>query len=105
MFLFSLFQGHLQNRSGDSATDQKGAIEEVTPQEGQFVSQMFLVPKKDGTYRPVFNLKSLSVHLCKEHFKMEGLSTLKELIQEGDWMCTIDLKDGYLSVPVAREHQ
>lgn len=65
------------DRSGDSATDQKGAIEEVTPHERQFVNQMFLVPKKNGTYRPVFNLKSLSVDLCKEHFKMEGLSTLK----------------------------
>ena len=36
---------------------QKGAIEKVDPVEGQFISNIFLVPKKDGSLRPVINLK------------------------------------------------
>ena len=35
-----------------------------------FYSRIFLVPKKDGTFRPVFDLKSLNTYVCKEKFKM-----------------------------------
>ena len=30
---------------------------------------------------------------------------IRDLIQRNDWMVTIDLKDAYLSVPVAQEHR
>ena len=70
-----------------------------------FVSHIFLREKKDGTFRPVFNLKSLNAHIPYEHFKMETLEMLKNLIQPGDWMIKIDLKDAYFSVPMAVETQ
>jgi len=35
----------------------KGAIKEVDSVEDQFISNLFLVPKKDGSLRPVINLK------------------------------------------------
>ena len=31
---------------------------------------------------------------------MEGLSQLKHLIQERDWMCKLDLEDEYFSFPL-----
>jgi len=62
---------------------RKKAIEEVSPSPDQFVSSLFLVPKKDGSYRPVFNLKPLNIFLKNQHFKMEGLPAVKELIQLG----------------------
>jgi hypothetical protein len=37
----------------------KGAIKEVDAVEDQFISNLFLVPKKDGSFRPVINLKTL----------------------------------------------
>ena len=36
---------------------------------------------------------------------MEGLTAVKELLQEGDWMSTIDLKDTYLSALIVKEHR
>lgn len=36
---------------------------------------------------------------------MEGLVTVWELIEANDWMVKLDLKDAYLTVPVAEEHQ
>ena len=36
------------------------------------------------------------------HFKREGLSQLKHIIQEGYWMCQLDLKSAYWSVPLDR---
>ena len=35
---------------------EKGAIQEVSEDEGGFYSRLFLVPEKDGQMRPVINL-------------------------------------------------
>ena len=36
---------------------------------------------------------------------MEGAKLIRDLLQENDWMVCIDLKDAYLSVPIAQEHR
>ena len=49
-----------------------GAIVEVESCEGQFVSRIFLVPKKDsGLFRLIINLKKLNEYVDSPHFKME----------------------------------
>ena len=86
---------------------QKGAIEEVVPveQTGFYYSNLFLVPKKDGGQRPVINLKALNNFVNKEHFKMEGIHTMKDLLRKGDWMAKIDLKDAFFSIPIHHNHK
>ena len=84
---------------------QKGAIQVVFPVNGEFLSSIFLVKKKDGGNRPVINLKELNSYVTYQHFKMEGLYLLKHLVQTGDWMIKIDLKDAYFTVPVSNQHQ
>ena len=84
---------------------QKGAIVKVEPIQGQFLSPLFLVPKKDQTQRPVINLKKLNAYIPYNHFKMEGLFLLKEILQEGDYMCKLDLRDAYFSVPLHKDSQ
>ena len=79
---------------------QKGAIAPMNSSPQQFVSQIFVVPKKDGTHRPVINLKALNKFIKRQHFKMEGLQMIKDLLQKEDWMVTVDLKDAYLSIPI-----
>ena len=83
----------------------KGAIREtqLTPQ--NFVSQIFLVEKKGGGQRPVINLKGLNQFVKTEHFKMEGLHLLPDLLQPQDWMVKMDLKDAYLQIPIHPDHQ
>ena len=81
----------------------KGAIVEATISKESFVSQIFLVEKKEGGQRPVINLKSLNNFVKTEHFKMEGLHNLPDLIQQDDWMIKLDLKDAYLQVPIHQE--
>jgi hypothetical protein len=34
---------------------------------------------------------------------MEGAKLIRDILQEGNWMVTIDLKDTYLSVPMAKD--
>ena len=79
---------------------QKGAVSPVTPQGEGFYSSLFLVPKKDGGQRPVINLKALNKFVRTEHFKMEGIHTLKDIIKPQDWMAKVDLKDAYFTVPI-----
>ena len=83
----------------------KQAIRVVQPDQRGFVSQIFLVPKKDGGHRPVINLKALNKFIVEEHFKMEGFHMVKDLIKPGDWLAKIDLKDAYFLVPVHPSHQ
>jgi len=36
-----------------------------------------------------------------EHFKMEGLHTVKALLREISWMAKVDLKDAFFMIPIA----
>ena len=74
------------------------------PREG-FFSTLFLVPKKDGKMRPVINLKALNVFVKSQHFKMEGIHLIRDLMVQGDWLTRIDLKDAYFAVPIHDTHQ
>jgi hypothetical protein len=66
---------------------------------------IFVVPWKDGGNRPVVNLKPLNQFLGYEHFKMEGIHLLRDLLKKGDFLVKIDLKDAYLTVPIWKNHQ
>ena len=79
----------------------KGAIREIVDGSPGYVSSFFCVPKKGkGLYRPIVNLKRLNSFLAYEHFKMEGLVTVRGLLRRGDWLVKVDLTDAYLIVPM-----
>ena len=71
----------------------------------QFHLPDFPGQEKRGGQRPVLNLKALNQFVQVEHFKIEGLHLLPDLIQREDWMIKLDLKDAYLQVPVHEAHQ
>ncbi len=71
----------------------------------QFLGHLFLIPQKDGSYRPVFNMKELNQFVQYEKLKMEGMPMLCTLLEKNDWMTKIDLKDAYFCLPIAHEHK
>lgn len=81
---------------------KKGAISQVDNSLKGFVSQIFLVPKPDSAWRPVINLKSLNRYVIPHHFKMESIRTIKGVLQKDDWLIKLDLKDAYLTIPIAQ---
>ena len=82
---------------------RKGAIVRVGSAWGQFLSSIFLIPKKSGAMRPVINLKNLSRFLESAHFKMEHLLTILPLVSPNCLMTSLDLKDAYFSLPIAKQ--
>ena len=52
--------------------------------------------------RPVSPLNKLIYH---KHFKMEGIHTVRDLLQRGDWMTRINIKDAYFAIPIYPQHQ
>lgn len=64
------------------------------------VSNIFLVPKADNKWRLILNLKVLNMYTEHEHFKMEGIDCVRDLLTRREYMCKLDLRDAYLSVPI-----
>ena len=83
-----------------SALLSKGIIEPIPRNSKAFYSKIFGVPKKEGKTRIVINLKPLNKLLVVEHFKMEGLSMVPDLVRKGDFCCKIDMADAYFAVPI-----
>lgn len=85
---------------------ETGAVIEVEPCDGQFISRIFLVPKRDpGSYRLVINLKHLNEFVISPHFKIENYKHVESLIERDFYMATIDLVDAYHAIPVHPDHQ
>ena len=85
----------------------KGAVFRVAKEDAHrgFFSVLFLDPKKEGQLRPVINLRPSSRFLLYHHFKMEGIQVVRDLLQRGNWMTRVDLKDAYFAVPIDQENR
>ena len=84
----------------------KGVLELTHRSPGDFISNIFVRPKKNGSYRMILNLKPLNEFVDYHHFKMDIFQTALKLTQPG-WclMASVDLKDAYYSIPVHPEHR
>jgi hypothetical protein len=70
-----------------------------------YYSPYFLASKKDGSLRPILNLKRFNKYLEKEKFRMETLRSILQTLQLGDWLYSLDLNDDYLVVPIYVNYQ
>ncbi|KAM4747505.1 uncharacterized protein WCC33_005072 [Rhinophrynus dorsalis] len=84
---------------------RKGAVAPASGSGEGFISNIFLVRKKDSGHRPVINLRELNDCVLYRHFKMEGIHLLRDLLLPSDWLVKIDLQDAYLTVPMAPTSQ
>ena len=84
---------------------EKRVIEPVSSEPGEYISSIFLHPKKDGTYRVILNLKPLNQFVEYHHLKMDTIYTAIQLMKQGCYMASIDLQDAYYTVPVYQGHR
>ena len=79
---------------------KKNAVIEVPPDSPGFYSNVFLVRKASGGWRPVIDLKNLNAHIHAPHFRMSTTSSVQSSVQKGDYAFKIDLQDAYFHVPI-----
>jgi len=92
-------------RSEISGLVAKGAVVHVRKNLVHLVNPLFVVPKSGGGWRPIIDLRHLNQFLSPPHFKMEGLYMVPSIVQRDSFLVKIDLKDAYLTVPVAEDFQ
>ena len=83
----------------------KGVIEPCEKEAGEFVSNIFSRPKKNGGTRLILDLTDLNKHLPYQHFKMDNIHTAVQLVSENSYMASVDLQDAYYSVPIHPTHR
>ena len=83
----------------------KRVIEYSHPEDGEIISPIFILPKKEpGKYRVIFNLKKLNESVIYRKFKMDTLEAAIKLLKPNCFMTSIDLRDAYYSIPIATEY-
>ena len=83
----------------------KGVISETTHCRGDYISTIFVRPKKDRGHRLILNLKSLNENVEYHHFKMDTLQSAIRLMIPNCYMVSVDLRDAYYSVPIHIDDQ
>ena len=81
---------------------QQGVVEFAEHEEGEFISRIFLVKKKDkANFRLILDLSDLNEDFVEyKKFKMETLKSILRLVTPDCWFYSIDFSDAYYSIPV-----
>ena len=83
----------------------KGVIITAAQETGEFISTIFLRPKKDGTHRTILNLKEFDEFVAYHHCKMHTLEAAIRMMKPGCFMASVARKDAYYTVPIHPSHQ
>jgi hypothetical protein len=71
----------------------------------QCVSPIHVIPKRNKKNRLIIDLRRLNSHGDAPRFANEDVRTVTKLIRKGDFLATVDLKDGFLHVPINKEYR
>ena len=79
----------------------EGVIEPAGP--WIFMNRLFEVPKRDSpTTRLVLDVSCLNLSIPTFKFRMTTVKTVRRTLRQGWYLASIDLKDAYWHVPIAR---
>lgn len=75
-------------------------IIEISPTQNQDYLSNFFTIQEPNKRRPILDCQKLNNYIQCQHFKMEGVPALREIMEKNDYICKIDLKDAYVVVPI-----
>ena len=85
----------------------KGAVRKLSKAEAKqkpgFYSKLFTVPKPNGTWRMIIDMRKLNSHIAKKKFKMQGLKDVRSSLKPNMYGCVIDISDAYYHVSIHRK--
>ena len=82
-----------------------GVVTTCEHSDQEYISPVFVRPKKDNKLRMILNLKQLNKSVEYHHFKMETLNTALALVTKDCWFASLDLKSAYFSVHINEQSQ
>ena len=68
------------------------------------ISRLTTTKRADGRFRLIADLRPLNQFVASPKFKSEDIRTALTMVNPGDFMTSIDLKDGFLHIPVHPSH-
>ena len=84
---------------------ERNVVTKIDHDTDVFISNVFGRLKPNGDTRMIIDLTNVNEHVQKCHFKMDHLEVALDLMEEGVFMSSIDLKDAYYSVPIWGGHR
>ena len=86
--------------------EERGAIVKCPPSmTPHIIFPLNTIPKSTpGKFRIISDCRYLNQFVSVPGFRMEDLASLHKIALPGDYMFSIDLKDGYFHVPIKPEH-
>ena len=83
---------------------QNGFIKKLdAPLPNGWISNVFLVPKKQGGFRMILNLKPLNKFIKYRRFKMDGIEKVVQMLCPHDKLLSLDLTNAYRHLYIAPE--
>lgn len=74
---------------------KSGAFKE---EETSFVSPTFLIPKRDGAFRLIHDLRGINRAITPPKFTLKGAKEAAAVVEDSNWLVSLDLKHGYQQV-------
>ena len=75
----------------------------VRPSSSPFCSPVFLVQKKDGSYRMCIDYRALNKQTIKNRFPVPRIEDIFDRLQGSTYYSRIDLKSGYHQIRIANQ--
>ena len=80
--------------------ERRGLISRCTENEAEFVCNCLTLPKSDERYRFVCTFSDLNKNLVRDPYGMRTLDEVMAALEGNTWFTTIDLVDGFFSLPL-----
>ena len=85
----------------------KGALRRISYSQAVrnkgFYSKVFAVPKPNGKWRTIINLKPINKFVKKEKFKMDTTKDVRSVLEKGCYAGIVDLTDAYYTVSLHKD--
>eukprot|EP00770_Monocercomonoides_exilis_P014290 MONOS_14236.1-p1 / transcript=MONOS_14236.1 / gene=MONOS_14236 / organism=Monocercomonoides_exilis_PA203 / gene_product=reverse transcriptase / transcript_product=reverse transcriptase / location=Mono_scaffold00961:9-743(-) / protein_length=245 / sequence_SO=supercontig / SO=protein_coding / is_pseudo=false len=78
-----------------------GIVEEINQEDVKHRNNVFLIKKKNGTWRQILDCRRLNAAVLRTHFKCDSERTVERILLKEDWAVTIDLHQAYYLLPVS----
>ena len=101
---FNSGQQAIVNEEVDKLLDL-GVLSPSRHEQGECLSPIFVTPKRDGSYKLIFNFKNCNQAVLYRQFKMDTLNSVISMISPGAYFASLDLKHAYYTIPVVLEQR